>query len=89
MLGQAQLRSPPRVLSAVYDGMSRTEAAKVMDRRAEIGRIVNEEREPLRRGPPPGFLRMGESVIVEEIDGVVPRRRIDLKRVIEERFGVI
>jgi len=92
-------------LAAVYDGMSRTEAAKVggMDRQTlrDWAHRFNEE------GPAGLKNRSGAgrprlltdeqmcelSVIVEtgpdpEIDGVVRWRRIDLKRVIEERFGV-
>ena len=93
-------------LAAVYDGMSRTEAAKVggMDRQSlrDWAHRFNEEGpEGLKHRSGAGRPRlltdaqMGElSVIVEtgpdpEIDGVVRWRRIDLKRVIEERFGVI
>ena len=82
-------------LAAVYDGMSRAAAAKVggMDRQTL--------REGLKHRSGAGRRRlltqeqMSElSVIVEtgpdpELDGVVRWRRIDLKRVIEERFGVI
>ena len=93
-------------LAAVYDGMSRTEAAKVggMDRQSlrDWAHRFNEEGpEGLKHRSGAGRPRlltdeqMGElSAIVEvgpdpEIDGVVRWRRIDLKRVIEERFGVI
>ena len=89
-------------LAAVYDGMSRTEAAKVggMDRqslRDWAHRFNDEGPEGLKHRSGAGRPRrltdeqMGElSVIVEvgpdpEIDGVVRWRRIDLKRVIEER----
>ncbi len=93
-------------LAAVYDGMSRTEAAKLggMDRQS-----LRDWAHRFNDGGPAGLAnrsgagrprrltdeQMGElSVIVEvgpdpEIDGVVRWRRIDLKRVIEERFGVI
>ena len=93
-------------LAAVYDGMSRADAAKVggMDRQtlrdwahrfnaagpdgltnragagrprrlteAQMGRLA----EIVEAGPDPA------------VDGVVRWRRVDLKRVIEERFGVI
>ncbi len=93
-------------LAAVYDGMSRTEAAKLggMDRqslRDWAHRFNDEGPAGLANRSGAGRPRrltdeqMGElSVIVEvgpnpEIDGVVRWRRIDLKRVIEERFGVI
>ena len=93
-------------LAAAYDGMSRTEAARVggMDRqtlRDWAHRFNEEGPEGLKQRSGAGRPRlltdaqMGElSVIVEtgpdpEIDGVVRWRRVDLKRVIEERFGVI
>ena len=93
-------------LAAVYDGMSRAEAAKVggMDRqtlRDWAHRFNDEGADGLKNRPGAGRPRlltdeqMGElSVIVEtgpdpKIDGVVRWRRVDLKRVIEERFGVI
>jgi transposase len=93
-------------LAAVYDGMSRAEAAKVgaMDRqtlRDWAHRFNEEGPEGLKHRAGAGRPRlltqeqMSElSVIVEtgpdpEVDGVVRWRRIDLKRVIEERFGVI
>jgi transposase len=92
-------------LAAAYDGMSRTDAAKVggMDRQTlrDWAHRFNED------GPDGLTNRAGAgrprlltdaqmdelSVIVETgpdpaIDGVVRWRRIDLKRVIEERFGV-
>jgi len=92
-------------LAAAYDGMSRTDAAKVggMDRqtlRDWAHRFNEEGPEGLKHRSGAGRRRllsdvqMGElSVIVETgpdpaIDGVVRWRRIDLKRVIEERFGV-
>ena len=93
-------------LAAAYDGMSRTEAAKVggMDRqtlRDWAHRFNEEGPEGLKHRSGAGRPRlltqeqMSElSAIVEtgpdpEVDGVVRWRRIDLKRVIEERFGVI
>ena len=92
-------------LAAVYDGMSRTEAARVggMDRqtlRDWAHRFNEEGPEGLKNSAGAGRPRllteeqMRElSVIVETgpdpaIDGVVRWRRIDLQRVIEERFGV-
>jgi transposase len=93
-------------LAAAYDGMSRTDAAKVggMDRqtlRDWAHRFNEEGPEGLKHRSGAGRPRlltqaqMSElSMIVEtgpdpEVDGVVRWRRIDLKRVIEERFGVI
>jgi transposase len=93
-------------LAAVYDGMNRTDAAKVggMDRQTlrDWAHRFNEEglagltnRSGAGRPRLLTAEQMGElSAIVEtgpdlEIDGVVRWRRIDLKRVIEERFGVI
>ncbi len=93
-------------LAAIYDGMSRTDAARVggMDRqtlrdwvlrfnaegpdgltnRQGAGRPrllsdeqMNELSEIVNAGPDPA------------VDGVVRWRRIDLKRVIEERFGAV
>ena len=93
-------------LAAAYDGMSRTDAAKLggMDRqtlRDWAHRFNEEGPEGLKHRSGAGRRRlltqeqMSElSVIVEtgpdpEVDGVVRWRRIDLKRVIEERFGVM
>ena len=93
-------------LAAAYEGMSRTEAAKVggMDRqtlRDWAHRFNDEGPDGLKHRSGAGRPRlltqeqMSElSAIVEtgpdpEVDGVVRWRRIDLKRVIEERFGVI
>ena len=93
-------------LAAAYDGMSRTDAAKVggMDRqtlRDWANRFNEEGPDGLKHrsgAGRPRFLTQEQmrefSVIVEtgpdpEVDGVVRWRRIDLKRVIEERFGVI
>jgi len=92
-------------LAAAYDGMNRTEAAKVggMDRqtlRDWAHRFNEEGPDGLKNRAGAGRRRlltdaqMGElSEIVETgpdpaIDGVVRWRRIDLTRVIEERFGV-
>ena len=84
-------------LAAAYDGVSRTEAAKVggMDRqtlRDWAHRFNDEGPDGLKHRSGAGRPRL--SAIVEtgpdpEVDGVVRWRRIDLKRVIEERFGVI
>ena len=93
-------------LAAAYEGMSRTEAAKVggMDRqtlRDWAHRFNDEGPDGLKHRSGAGRPRlltqeqMSElSAIVEtgpdpEVDGVVRWQRIDLKRVIEERFGVI
>jgi transposase len=92
-------------LAAVYDGMTRAEAATVggMDRqslRDWAHRFNDQGPEGLKNRSGAGRPRrlteqqMEElSVIVEtgpdlSTDGVVRWRRIDLKRVIEERFGV-
>jgi len=93
-------------LAAVYDGMSRAEAAKVggMDRQTlrDWALRFNEDGPDGLKNRTGGAGRprwlteaqMGElSAIVEAgpdpaIDGVVRWRRIDLTRVIEERFGV-
>ena len=107
----AKARRDPRqvrrllALAAVYDGMSRAEAAKVggMDRqtlRDWAHRFNEDGPDGLKNRAGAGRRRLltGEqmaelSVIVETgpdaaIDGVVRWRRIDLARVIEERFGV-
>jgi len=93
-------------LAAVYDGMSRAEAAKVggMDRqtlRDWAHRFNAEGPESLTdraRAGRPGQLtdaQMRELAEIVEtgpdpaINGVVRWRRIDLKRVIEDRFGVV
>ena len=93
-------------LAAVYDGMSRADAAKVggMDRqtlRDWVHRFNAAGPDGLRNragaGRPPRLtqVQMGELAEIVETgpdpatDGVVRWRRIDLKRVIEERFGVI
>jgi len=92
-------------LAAVYDGMSRTEAAMVgrMDRQTlrdwvlrfnDEGPAGLKDRSVACRRRRLTDEQMHElSVIVETgpdpaVDGVVRWRRIDLKRVIEERFGV-
>lgn len=93
-------------LAAVYDGMSRGEAAKIggMDRqtlRDWVHRFNAEGPDGLENRSAPGRAcwlsaeQMRElAEIVEtgpdpETDGVVRWRRIDLKRVIEKRFGVV
>jgi transposase len=93
-------------LAAVYDGMSRADAAKVggMDRqtlRDWAHRFNAEGPEGLRDRARAGRRRrLNEAQMVDlaEIvetgpdpatDGVIRWRRIDLKRVIEERFGVV
>ena len=92
-------------LAAVYDGMNRTEAAKIggMDRQTlrdwvhrfnELGpngltnakgagrpRLLNDEQMQ-------ELAQIVETGPDREVDGVVRWRRIDLVRVIEERFGV-
>ena len=93
-------------LAAVYDGMNRSEAAKIggMDRqtlRDWVHRFNEEGPDGLTNRKGAGRRRylsdaqmeaLGE--IVETgpdpaVDGVVRWRRIDLKRVIEARFGVV
>ena len=93
-------------LAAVYDGMSRAEAARLggMDRqtlRDWAHRFNAEGPEGLLDRPRAGRPRQLSEAqmaalaeIVETgpdlaVDGVVRWRRIDLKRVIEERFGVV
>src|ERR1700676_2505433 len=61
-------------LAAVLDGMNRTDAA----------RIGGMDRQTLRDW----VHRVNEAGPDREVDGVVRWRRIDLKRVIAERFGV-
>lgn len=93
-------------LAAVYDGMNRTEAARIggMDRQTlrdwvhrfnELGpdgltnakgagrpRSLNDEQMQ-------ELAQIVETGPDREVDGVVRWRRIDLVRVIEERFGVV
>lgn len=93
-------------LAAVYDGMSRAEAARVggMDRqtlRDWAHRFNADGPEGLTDRPRagrPGQLtdaQMRELAEIVEtgpdpaVDGVVRWRRVDLKRVVEERFGVV
>lgn len=93
-------------LAAVYDGMSRADAARVggMDRqtlRDWVHRFNEEGPDGLtNRKAPKRRRRLSEQQMEElaviagtgpdpAVDGVVRWRRIDLKRVIEERFGVI
>jgi transposase len=93
-------------LAAVYDGMSRADAAKVggMDRqtlRDWVHRFNTAGPGGLTDRPRAGRPRRLTEVQMRELaeivetgpdpatDGVVRWRRIDLKRAIEERFGVI
>lgn len=93
-------------LAAVYDGMSRAEAARVggMDRqtlRDWAHRFNGEGPDGLKNRAGAGRRRrlsdaqMQELATIVEtgpdraVDKVVRWRRIDLKRVIEERFGVV
>ena len=93
-------------LAAIYDGMSRWQAARVggMDRqtlRDWVHRFNEEGPDGLLNRSPPGrqsWLSADQmralAQIVEtgpdpERDGVVRWRRIDLKQVIEERFGIV
>ena len=93
-------------LAAVYDGMSRTDAAQVggMDRqtlRDWVHRFNAEGPDGLTDRARPGRecllsdAQMAELARIVEtgpdpaVDGVVRWRRIDLKRVIEARFGVV
>lgn len=106
-----RIRDPRQIrrllaLAAVYDGMSRAEAAKVggMDRqtlRDWAHRFNAAGPDGLRNRAGAGRPRRLTEVQMRELaeivetgpdpasDGVVRWRRIDLKRVIEERFGVI
>ena len=93
-------------LAAVYDGMSRGEAARIggMDRqtlRDWVHRFTEEGPDGLTNRKGAGRTRYLSDVQMKElgeivetgpdpaVDGVVRWRRIDLKRVIEARFGVI
>ena len=93
-------------LAAVYDGMSRADAARVggMDRqtlRDWAHRFNAAGPEGLKDRPRAGRRRRlteaqmaALAEIVESgpdpaVDGVIRWRRIDLKRVIEDRFGVV
>lgn len=93
-------------LAAVYDGMSRAEAARIggMDRqtlRDWAHRFNAEGPDGLKNRAGAGRRRrlteaqmQALAEIVEtgpdpKVEGVVRWRRIDLKRVIEERFGVV
>lgn len=93
-------------LAAVYDGMNRTDAARVggMDRqtlRDWVHRFNEFGPDGLTNAKGAGRPRLLDEAqmlelaqIVEngpdrEVDGVVRWRRIDLARVMEERFGVI
>jgi transposase len=87
-------------LAAAYDGMSRTDGMDRQTLRDWVHRFNEDGPDGLTHRAGAGRPRllsdeqMGElSVIVETgpdpvVDGVVRWRRIDLKRVIEERFGV-
>ena len=92
-------------LAAVYDGMCRSDAAKVggMDRqtlRDWVHRFNDEGPDGLTNRKAPGQARWLSEAHMKElsgivevgpdpvVDGVVRWRRVDLKRVIEERFGV-
>ncbi len=93
-------------LAAVYDGMSRGEAARIggMDRqtlRDWVHRFNDEGPDGLTNRKGAGRTRYLSDVQMKElgeivetgpdpvVDGVVRWRRIDLKRVIEARFGVV
>ena len=93
-------------LAAVYDGMSRVDAAQIggMDRqtlRDWAHRFNAEGPDGLTDRPRSGRecwlseAQMAELAEIVEtgpdptVDGVVRWRRVDLKRVIEERFGVV
>ena len=88
-------------LAAVRDGMDRGSAAKVggMDRQtlrtgasSTPGRGCHDHRQEVRASPSEEqlaqFAKIVEAGPDREVDGVVRWRRIDLKRVIAERFGV-
>jgi transposase len=108
----AKRRRDPRqirrllALAAVYDGMSRADAAKVggMDRqtlRDWAHRFNEGGPEGLTDRPRAGRPRQLTDAQMEElaeivetgpdpaVDGVVRWRRVDLQRVIEDRFGVV
>jgi len=93
-------------LAAVYEGMSRAEAARVggMDRQTlrdwahRFNEAGPEGLTDRPRAGRPGQLTDAQMRALAEIvetgpdpalDGVVRWRRVDLKRVIEERFGVV
>ena len=93
-------------LAAVYDGMSRAEAAKLggMDRQTlrDWAHRFNEAgpeglKDRPRAGRPRQLSEAQMAVLAEivetgpdpALEGVVRWRRVDLKRVIEERFGVV
>jgi len=92
-------------LAAVYDGMIREDAARIggMDRqtlRDWVHRFNGDGPEGLLNIKVPRGRRLSTEQLRQladlvetgpdrEVDGVVRWRRIDLKRVIEERFGVV
>lgn len=92
-------------LASVYDGMSRADAARIggMDRqtlRDWVHRFNEAGPEGLinRKGPRRRRLNEAQMRELAELvktgpdpaaDGIVRWRRIDLRRVIEERFGVV
>ena len=101
-------RQARRLLSvaAIYDGLNRTEAARVggMDRqtlRDWVIRFNDEGPDGLADRPRPGGVsRLSDAQLIElkdivetgpdlEMHGVARWRRIDLAKVIEDRFGVI
>ncbi len=93
-------------LAAIYDGMSRADAARVggMDRqtlRDWVHRFNDEGPDGLFDRKENGSVRRLSAEQLEELasivetgsdpdrDGIVRWRRVDLKRVIEKRFGVV
>ena len=92
-------------LACVYDGMSRADAARAsgMDRqtlRDWAHRFNDEGPEGLLDRKPPRERRLSAAQLAEfaeivetgpslEENGIIRWRRIDLKRVIEDRFGVV
>ena len=93
-------------LAAIYDGMSRADAARVggMDRqtlRDWVHRFNDEGPDSLFDRQENGSVRRLSAEQLEELasivetgpdpdrDGIVRWRRVDLKRVIEKRFGVV
>jgi len=93
-------------LAAVYDGMSRADAARIggMDRQTlrdwvhrfnadgPEGLLDRWDNGSVRRLSPQQLdelVSLVETGPDPETDGVVRWRRVDLKRVIEERFGVV
>ncbi len=92
-------------IACIYDGMSRADAARAggMDRqtlRDWVHRFNEEGPDGLCNRTPPRARRLDDGQLEElagivetgpclEHDGVVRWRRVDLQRLIEDRFGVV